>query len=315
MTMEKPSTRSVKPFVIACIPARNEENYIAKVILQAKPHVDKIIVCDDGSTDMTAAIASGLGATVIRHPKSFGYGGAIATLFGAARENGADIMVTLDADGQHDPNFIPNLIAPIINQTADIVIGSRFLGGSEVPGIRQAGIKVINDVTNLASYKEMTDTQSGFRAYGKAAIEAITPVENGMGASTEILIKAKAREFRVAEVPVIITYNGSPSSQNSVRHGSSVILSTIKHAAIEHPLLLFGVPGLILLVIGFAFGAFGLEILLTAKYLPVNVALIAVGSVIFGFMFITTMLILWVLSSIVKELRPSAQQYGVGFKS
>lgn len=315
MVMERSSAQSVKPFVIACIPALNEESSIAKVILQTKPYVDKIVVCDDGSTDMTAAIASGLGATVIRHSKSTGYGSALATLFGAAREGGADIMVTLDADGQHDPKFIPDLIAPIINQTADIVIGSRFLGGSEVPGMRQAGIKVINDVTNLASYKGMTDTQSGFRAYGKAAIEAITPVESGMGASTEILIKAKARGFRIAEVPIIITYNGSPSSQNSVKHGSSVILSTIKHAAIEHPLLLFGVPGLILLAVGFGFGAFGLDILINAKHLPVNVALIAVGSVIFGFMFITTMLILWVLSSIVKELRPSPQQYGVGFKS
>jgi glycosyltransferase involved in cell wall biosynthesis len=315
VAVKSSSAQSVKPLVIACIPALNEENSVAKVILQAKPYVDKIVVCDDGSTDMTAAIASGLGATVIRHPKSTGYGGAIATLFGAAREGGADIMVTLDADGQHDPKFIPDLIAPIINQTADIVIGSRFLGQSEVPSLRQAGIKVINDVTTLASYKEMTDTQSGFRAYGKAAIEALTPVESGMGASTEILIKAKAREFRVAEVPIIITYNGSPSSQNSVSHGSSVILSTIKHASIEHPLLLFGIPGLILLAVGFAFGGFGLDILFRSGYLPVNIALVAVGAVIFGFMFITTMLILWVLSSIVKELRPSARQYGVGFKS
>jgi hypothetical protein len=315
MAVGRSSAQPLKPFVIACIPALNEENSVAKVILQTKPYVDKIIVCDDGSTDMTAAIASGLGATVISHPKSTGYGCAIATLFEAAREGGADIMVTIDADGQHDPKFIPDLIAPIINGTADIVIGSRFLGGSEVPGVRQAGIKVINDVTTLASYREMTDTQSGLRAYGKAAIEALTPVESGMGASTEILIKAKAREFRVAEVPIIITYNGSPPSQNSVSHGSSVILSTIKHAAIEHPLWLFGAPGLILLAVGFGFGGFGLDIFFRTGHLPVNVALLAVGSIIFGFMFITTMLILWVLSSIVKELRPPARQYGVGFKS
>jgi len=127
-----------KPYIVACIPAYNEGLTIAKVILKARKHVDKVIVCDDGSTDMTAEIAEALGAEVIRHKRNMGYGAAIGSLFRRAREIGADVMVTLDADGQHDPDYIPRLIKPIIKGEADIVIGSRFLGGDvEVPTYRR----------------------------------------------------------------------------------------------------------------------------------------------------------------------------------
>jgi glycosyltransferase involved in cell wall biosynthesis len=313
--METSHLQTGKPFVVACLPAFNEEDTIAKVILKTKPHVDKIVICDDGSEDMTAAIASGLGVTVIRHPKREGYGSALATLFQAARESRADIMLTLDADGQHDPGFIPQLVAPVANNIADIVIGSRFLGGSDVPRARRLGIKIINDVTNAAGYKDLTDSQSGFRAYGREAINSIMPVESGMSASTEILLKAKAKSLRVAEVPVVITYEGVKSSEGQLRHGTSVFLNTVKYISIEHPLMLFGIPGIILLAVGFYFGGFGMDILFTQGHLPINIALVAVGAIIFGFMLITTMLILWVLSSIVKELRPAYRQTSVHFRT
>lgn len=303
IAMETSSSKITKQLIVACMPAFNEEGSIAKIILQTKPYVDKIIVCDDGSDDMTAAIASSLGVLVISHPKRKGYGRALATLFRAAQESGADIMVTLDADGQHDPKFIPDLVAPIASQTADVVIGSRFLGSSDVPKMRKMGIRIINNVTNMAGYKEMTDTQSGFRAYSRAAFNSLMPVENGMGASTEILLKAKSQSLRVAEVPVVITYGDSPPSQSPLKHGFSVFLNTIKYSSIEHPLLLFGLPGITLLIVGFYFGAFGMDIFFTQGHLPINIALVSIGAVIFGFMLITTMLILWVLSSIVKEMR------------
>jgi glycosyltransferase involved in cell wall biosynthesis len=304
VAMENSPPKAAKQFVVACIPAYNEEGTIAKIILQTKPYVDKVIVCDDGSSDMTAAIASSLGVLLVSHPKRKGYGGALATLFQAAREINTDIMVTLDADGQHDPKFIPDLVAPITSNTADLVVGSRFLGSSSVPKARKMGIRIINNATNMAGYKDMTDTQSGYRAYGRAAINTLMPVENGMGASTEILLKAKSQSLRMVEVPVVITYGGSSPTQNPVVHGFSVFVNTIKYSSIEHPLMLFGIPGIILLIVGFYFGAFGMDIYFNQHHLPINIALAAVGSVIFGFMLITTMLILWVLSSIVKELRP-----------
>ena len=101
---------------------------IAKVVLEAGRHVDRVIVCDDGSTDITAEIAEAWGAEVIRRERNMGYGAAIGSLFRRAREVGSDVMVTLDADGQHDPDYIPRLIEPVMRGEADIIIGSRFLG-------------------------------------------------------------------------------------------------------------------------------------------------------------------------------------------
>lgn len=123
--------RNGEPFIIAAIPAYNEERTIARTILMAQRHVDKVVVCDDGSTDMTAHIARQLGADVATHTTKKGYGAAIQTLFRTARALDADIMVTLDADGQHNPGEIPAMVAPILERKADVVIGSRFLGEME----------------------------------------------------------------------------------------------------------------------------------------------------------------------------------------
>src|ERR1022692_5110080 len=121
----------IQPNVVACIPAFNEEEHIASVILGVRPHVEKIIVCDDGSHDMTSEIAEALGAKVVRHERNLGYGSALSTLFESARKENAGIMVMIDGDGQHDPNDIPRLIGPIIEGGADVVIGSRFLDSSD----------------------------------------------------------------------------------------------------------------------------------------------------------------------------------------
>ena len=120
-------TLSKGSLIVASIPAYNEEKTIARMILLAKKYVDMVVVCDDGSTDMTAKIAENMGAGVLRHKRNAGYGAAIKSLFGRARELGADIMITLDGDGQHDPNEIPLLLKPITEGIADIAVGSRFL--------------------------------------------------------------------------------------------------------------------------------------------------------------------------------------------
>jgi len=194
--------------IIACIPAYNEEENIAKVILQTKKYVDKIIVCDDGSTDMTYEIAKALGVEVVRHEQNRGYGAALATLFKKAREEKADIMITLDGDGQRNPNDIPKLIKPIVDGEADIVIGSRFLekGHEDVPRYRKIGIAIITKLTGAVSYREVSDAQSGYRVYNKRAIELIKPAEAGMGASTEILLKAHEHGLKIKEVQTKILY-------------------------------------------------------------------------------------------------------------
>ena len=180
--------------IIAAMPAHNEEGTIAKVVLGAKKqHVDKVVVVDDGSEDMTAEIAEALGAMAVRHEENRGYGAAIRTCFATVKELDADIMVILDSDGQHDPSYIPDFITAMKTNKADIVIGSRFLTKnklSSIPKYRIVGMKVLNLFTRLHGTKT-TDSQSGYRAYSRRAIEKIRVTNPDMGAGSEILTQAK----------------------------------------------------------------------------------------------------------------------------
>jgi len=191
------------------IPAFNEEKNIASIITKLKKITDSIIVCDDGSSDLTGEIARELGATVISHPKNMGYGVAIRSLFLKAKELDLDCLITLDADGQHRIEDVNSVFSPINDGIVDIVIGSRFLDqkSEEMPNYRKIGIKIITKVTNLSIKEKLTDSQSGFRAYSKKALQKIVPSDVGMGVSTEILIKASNLGLKVAEVPWYIRYN------------------------------------------------------------------------------------------------------------
>ena len=164
---------------IVCIPAYNEETKIKDVIKKSLPYVDKVVVCDDGSTDDTAVLAKKAGAVVIYHEKNLGYGAAISTLFDYCRKNNAEIMVTLDGDGQHNPDQIPDLINVILKHKVDVVIGSRSLrDDKDLPSYRRAGIKIITSTINSATNLKVTDSQSGFRAYSKPTIYLIHPTES-----------------------------------------------------------------------------------------------------------------------------------------
>jgi glycosyltransferase involved in cell wall biosynthesis len=216
---------------VVVIPAFNEKARIAKVILKTKAYADKVIVCDDGSTDRTSQIAKALGAKVVRHKTNMGYGSALSTLFEEARKVNPDAMVTLDADGQHDPRYIPKLIRPIFENNTDLVIGSRFLSDEaeeKLPHVRRVGIRLITKLVSWATYKGITDAQSGFRAYGRKALQALQPTEQGMGASTEILIKAKQANLNVKEVPVVVSYEGNTSKRNPIIQWFRVVLTTIR---------------------------------------------------------------------------------------
>ena len=165
--------------IIIGIPAFNEEKNIASIITKLMNITDSIIVCNDGSSDLTSEIAEKMGATVINHGKNLGYGAAIRSIFLKAKELDGDILVTFDADGQHRIEDIENVTAPIINQEAELVIGSRFLDDSEkeVPQYRKVGIKVITKITNASIKEKLTDSQSGFRAYSKKVVDELNPSE------------------------------------------------------------------------------------------------------------------------------------------
>lgn len=292
-----------RPFVVACIPACNEERRIARVIVDTMNQVDQVIVCDDGSTDMTGRIAQKLGATVITHSRNLGYGASIASLFEKAREMNAGIVVTLDADGQHDPHEIPAVIQPIIDNQADIVIGSRFLAsnGKNVSSYRKAGIKTITTITNDVAEANLTDSQSGFRAYHARALNIISVTEQGMGASTEILLKAQTNKLSIREVPITVTYDEDSSNHNSLPHGLDVIMSTFKFVSIDHPLRFYGIPGVISIILAIYFGITATQIYAIENRLITNIALLSFGLFIIGLMLLMTSVILYVVINIVRE--------------
>jgi glycosyltransferase involved in cell wall biosynthesis len=289
--------------IIVGIPAFNEEKNIAVLIIQLKKVVDKIIVCNDGSTDLTSKIAEELGATVINHKKNLGYGAAIRSIFLKSKDLDGDVLVTFDADGQHRIDDINKVINPIINGESDLVIGSRFLDESEkeVPKYRKVGINVITKITNATIKKQLTDSQSGFRAYSKKVLNELNPSELGMGISTEILIKASAKNFRISEVPIKIVYDGDTSTHNPISHGSSVLLSTIKFTSIEHPLKFYGIPSMIFFAIGLLFTSLSIEYYADIGRLNTNLTLIGAGSILIAVVLLLTGILLYSLVSVVRE--------------
>ena len=286
------------------IPAYNEESHIAGIIIKLKKVTDSIIVCDDGSSDMTAEISRNLGAIVISHDKNRGYGAAINTIFQKAVEIESDVLVTFDADGQHRIEDIPKLLIPIEKNSVDVVIGSRFLKNeSNVPNYRKIGIKMITEVTNVSINQKLTDAQSGFRAYSKQVLAEIFPSDMGMGISTEILIKASSKGLKISEVPITILYPGDTSTHNPVSHGTSVLISTIKFTSIEHPLKFYGIPSLIFLAIGLIFTYSAIDFYVEFGRLSTNLSLIGASTVLIGVVLLITAILLYSLVNVVREKR------------
>ena len=284
------------------IPAFNEEKHLPQILTELKEITNSIIVCDDGSTDNTSIIAKKFGAEVIKHKKNLGYGSAIKSIFQVASEINSDILVTFDADGQHRIEDINKVIQPIKDEEADIVIGSRFLNNNnDVPGYRKIGIKLITQVTNASIKKHFTDSQSGFRAYKKQVLDNIVLTEQGMGISTEILIKASEKKFRITEIPIKILYEGNTSTHNPVSHGTSVLISTIKFTSIQHPLKFYGIPSLILIGIGVIFTYFSVEYYGEVGRLNTNLTLISAGTLLLGSILFISAILLYSLITVVRE--------------
>lgn len=270
--------------IVAGIPAYNEEKTIARVILLTKKHVNKIVVCDDGSTDFTADIAESLGAIVIKHEKNKGYGAALRNLFQKARALDADVFVTLDGDGQHDPEEIPRIIKPLEDGDADITIGSRFLAEqkNDLPVYRRVGVKVITKMSNGQHENKISDAQSGFRAYNRKAIQSLALLENGMGVSAEILLRARDKGLRIEEIPATIKYKGlETSTHNPWRHGLSVITTILRLVVEERPLFYLGIPGTVLFVGGLAFGVNFYYNYIRGRFLS-NDLFVAIALLLFG---------------------------------
>jgi glycosyltransferase involved in cell wall biosynthesis len=288
---------------MALLPAYNEEAAIAKLVLSAQKHVDAVVVVDDGSTDMTAAIAEKLGATVLRHERNLGKGAALATGFRYAKQSRVDILVTLDSDGQHDPNAIPNLLQPILEGRADVVIGSRRFG-HDIPKFRRFGGKLLDHATGVRVNGQLVDSQSGFRAYSRKALERTTAAEYGMGVDSEILMKANEEGLRIVEVPVAVTYEGSnTSTHNPAFHALDVLFSAVKFISIRHPFVFYGGFSAIMFLIALIFGVQTLDYYAKWGRVVTNLALVSVAAGILAFLALFTAIILFTLITVLREKR------------
>jgi glycosyltransferase involved in cell wall biosynthesis len=196
--------------MIAVIPAWNEGSRIGATVLGVKHHVDQIVVVDDGSGDGTAEAAQKAGAIVLRHRLNRGQGAALKTGTEAALRLNADVIVHVDADGQHDPNDIDALVEPIKNGRAEIVFGSRFLGvdPTGMPWIRRVyfiAARLFNTFV-LGIPRNVTDPQSGARALSRKAAERINFHQDGAAHCSEILRLATHSGLAWAEVPIHVRY-------------------------------------------------------------------------------------------------------------
>lgn len=285
------------------LPAYNEESRIAAIITKLKDVVDEVIVCNDGSLDLTSQIAKELGVIVVDHTRNLGYGAAIKSIFQRFLETDGDVLVTIDADGQHRVEDIEKIIQPIIDDSADLVIGSRFTetNVTKIPRYRKIGISAITKVTNISTKQKITDSQSGFRAYKRAIIEHTSLSETGMAVSTEILIKADRKNFRITEVGITVEYPKNSSTHNPISHGTSVFVKTLQFAAIQHPLKFFGIPGIFFLVFGLGFIIWTIQIHAESKQVITNIALIGLSSTIFGVLLLMTSILLYSVVVLIKE--------------
>lgn len=289
--------------VVAAIPAHNEARFIGSVVLSARRHVDLVLVIDDGSTDETIALAEAAGALVVRHERNRGKGAAVNTAFREARRHNAAALVLLDGDGQHRGDDIGPVLRPILADEADVVVGSRFLGiKSAIPAYRQLGQHALTAATNVSSGVRLTDSQSGFRAFSRAAIAALTFRGDGFSVESEMQFLIREHGLRPAEVPIGVVYE-EPAKRNPVAHGLVVLHGIVRLISQGRPLLFFGGPGLLVLLLGIALGAYVVRIYDRTQTLAVGYAMITVLLTIVGVLAIFVGLMLNAMRAILQELR------------
>jgi glycosyltransferase involved in cell wall biosynthesis len=271
------------PEIVAVIPAFNEEVAIGSVVLGALQHVDYVIVVDDCSHDKTAKLAELAGARVIRLPQNGGKAKALLTGLKEAELTGCRAVVMLDGDGQHRSEDIMDVILPIIEGKADLVIGSRFLGEQkDIPSYRVLGQKVINSLSNTGSRVDVTDSQSGFRALSRKALKNLTFSSDGYNIESDMIAHFAEKGLRIKEVPIAVKYDvPNGHKKGSVSMGMGLLGNVVSCIGYKRPLLMFGIPGVMILMAGLILGimtAVDIQFFTTLGWQ----ALIAIGLVLVG---------------------------------
>lgn len=303
-----PAENEVHPgAVVAVIPAHNEERFIGSVVLKARQHADTVIVVDDGSSDATAEIAQAAGALVLRHEKNRGKGVALNTGFRAARDMAPDVVVVLDADGQHAAEQIPLLAKPVLEDRADMVVGSRFMpGNGSVPPVRALGLRLVTMLSNVGSGLPLSDSQTGFRAFSRRALGQISFTADGFSVESEMQFLAQQLKLRTVEVPITCAYADRPK-RNMVGQGLEVLNGILRLIGQHRPLLFVGLPGAAALLFGLWWGVRVVDIYRRLGELAVGYTLIAVLLCILGSIALSTGIILHSLRGLLLELLGSRE--------
>lgn len=312
-TDQRQSTQAFLQSVIVIIPAFNEARFIGSVVLRTLDFADEVIVVDDGSRDGTADIAERAGARVIRHGRNRGKGMALNTGFDLVRREYRPLaVVTLDADWQHSPEDVPVIAGPILNDTADLVIGSRYLQkASDVPFKRVVGHWGFNMLVNTVSGTRITDSQSGYRAFSPRAIESISFRSSSFSVESEMQFWAADYELRVMEVPITIRYQDKPK-RSVIAHGLNVLNGILRLVAQTRPLMFFSLPGLLLLTAGIIMG-----LVITVNYTQTHE--LALGTALFSLLLcfvgtlslFTGIILNTVRSTILEFMRPPERRSDV----
>ena len=301
---QSPRGDTVPQQITVILPAYNEEVSIGSIVLLTKNYVDKVIVVDDGSTDRTAELARKAGAEVIVHEVNMGKGRALKTGFEAAE--GADIIVTMDSDGQHNPTEIPKLVAPIIEGDADMVNGSRYMmkhTDKNTPAYRRVGQIILDRVTNINSGIKITDSQSGFRAFAASTKDIFRFNAQGMAIESEMLIDAGKSSLRITEVKIGVRYDVGCSTKKPVQHGLEVLVLILKDMEFNKPLLYFTISGTFLGLGGLFMGTFFLQTFIMGGKLNFGPTMFMVLLIVLGSFLALTGILLHSLSEILKDVK------------
>lgn len=280
--------------IIAAIPCYNEWKTIGSTVILVKRHVDEVIVVDDGSTDGSGEIAARAGATVVRHECNKGYGEAIKTAFSVAKRRGAEVLITIDADGQHDPQDIPRLVTEIL-EGHSVVTGVRT--NCDVPLYRRVGMKVLDWLTGVP----VSDSQCGYRAYGIGAIEGLELRGSGMSVGSEILIRAKELGLRIKEIPIEVKYG--KAKRNPVVHGVGVVQKVLSMVSIRKPLPVIGLPSVVLVVAGVGTGVVTAMKFHEHGVFPVGYGIVTAVLLLVGLQGVLSAVMLWAVKENMEERR------------
>jgi len=292
-----------KKRIVVCIPGYNVAKMIRELVKECHKYASDVIVCDDGSIDDTGIEAKRGGATVIKHPKNLGKGAAIKSLFHAAKDMQADLIVTVDGDGQFLPKEINKITKPIIEGNADIVIGYRFVENNEIPSYRKFGNMVLDKMTSMAAELPFRDTQSGFRAYSGNAIQMINFDSDGFGADAEILVDASRKGLRITEEKVTVLYNTGErtSTKNPVSHTAEVVNNLLELIALRRPLRYLGIPGVGLITLGIAFSIVVLTLFNHTRYFSIPWTLASMGFILIGIMLLLMSVVLFSIGRAIRK--------------